>query len=202
MRLASWRRASLPARAGGLPLVAGTAALCWLGWTVLPPAELEVPLTGGIRSVVWPLYPVLLGMAVPVAADFADRDLETLSRRGQTRLRASYLAASLVLAAVAVSASPGLDTMIRARNVALSVGIGLVASVTLGRRLAWMPNLLFAMACWLLGVGVDKSVDGWAVWLRPAGDDVSHVVAILGLAVGVALFLAPLRWDRRCPGRP
>ena len=171
---------------GGAYLVGGAATLA--AWRLLPRRSLAVLGRDGVYSVIWPLVPALLAVAVPAAVRFDARLLERVSGRPRWTLRARGLGLLAVVGAVVVAGSP-YDAATCARNLLILVGGALVAASLLPASVAWVPIALYPPCAWLLGTRTNEIHAAWAVPLRPAGDPLAWRVAVVVAMVGVVVHL-------------
>lgn len=182
---------------GAAPLVAGVVLAVALA-RMLPQRPVVVLGRDGVVSVVWPLAPAVLAAMVPAATAFGSRWLERTTGRTRVGLRLRSIGLSGLASGVMIAGSP-LDPAITARSVAVLLGVAYLAVAVLPSAVAWVPIVLYPMACWLLGTRANEDHAAWAVPLRPIEDPAAQrsAVALAVLAVGTYLALGAHRRGER-----
>jgi hypothetical protein len=174
------------------PLVA-TGLLAAAGWFVIPEGPVPVPAGGGVESLLWPLLPALVVLAVPAVLANAGSELELLTARSPLLLRLRALGCcALVLAGVA-AAGVRFDPVVVWRNTAILAGVAFLAAATLPRGSAWQPVVLLSLACWLLGTDAHRQVRPWAILLAPGSSASASIAAASLLGLGVTGYLGAPR---------
>ena len=174
------------------PLVA-TGLLAAAGWFVIPEGPVPVPAGGGVESLLWPLLPALVVLAVPAVLANAGSELELLTARSPLLLRLRALGCcALVLAGVA-AAGVRFDPVVVWRNTAILAGVAFLAAATLPRGAAWQPVVLLPLASWLLGTDAHRQVRPWAIVLAPGSSASASIAAASLLGLGVTAYLGAPR---------
>jgi hypothetical protein len=177
---------------GGTALLAGALAVI-VAARVLPIEPVRVVGRPDVRTVVWPLSPVLAALAIPVGAMARFAPWAWVAGRPAWQARAAFVAAvagsaALVLAATAV------DRAVIARNLALFDGLALLAVAVAGRP-PWGLLLGLPVVVWFVGVDPPDAVRWWAIPLLPPGQRAADALAVAtALAGALAHVLMPPRW--------
>lgn len=177
-------------RAWGFGPLLMAAAVAAAAWRLVPAGAIAIPAADGASSVLWPLVPMLVVVAVPAVLASADRDLERTAARSTVQLRGTALAVCLVLVAAAVVPGQRFDLVVAARNAAFLIGLAAAGSA-LFPPVAWVPVTVTPMVMWLLGTDpLTRRLAGWAVLLEPRTCVPASAVAYGAAAVGSAAYLA------------
>ena len=176
------------------PLLA-TGLVAAAGWFVIPEGPVPVPAGGGVESLLWPLLPAVVVLAVPAVLANAGSELELLTARSPLLLRLRALGCCAVVLAGVAAAGVRFDPVVVWRNTAILAGVAFLAAATLTRGTAWQPLVLLPLACWLLGTDAHRQVRPWAILLAPGSGASASISAAALLAVGVLAYLWP-------PARP
>ena len=178
---------------GGAALAGGSVAVVVLS-RVLPLAPVRVIGRPDVRTVVWPLVPALIALAVPIGAVTRFAAWTWVAARPGWQVRSAFIAAVAVVSTVTV-AVVGLDRVVVARNLALFIGLALLGVAVLGRP-PWGLLVGLPTVVWFTGVDPPDAVRWWAVPLLPADHVGAALVAGATATVGIAAHIAlPPRWS-------
>jgi hypothetical protein len=139
------------------------------------------------------LIPALSGSLVAGAAGTGVPELERLAARSLVPYRALALALAVawavgwaVVAQPSLPGSPG--DVAAARNVLGFTGLGLLASLVIGARLAWVVPVSVVIAVLSLAGAAPPDVLVWPI--APDGNGTAAVVALVSFAAGAVLVVA------------
>jgi hypothetical protein len=167
--------------------------LSWLAWLTVPRAAVAIPATDGASSVLWPLVPTLVALAMTPVLCTAYDDLERTAGRPGCVLRGCALAACAAAAGLAAVPGVRFDAMVVARNSVLLTGLAVASAALLPRTTAWVPVVVLPIVTWLLGTDpVTRRLAAWAVLLAPSATAAGWVAAAM-LAVAALAGYGPRR---------
>jgi hypothetical protein len=174
---------------GFRPMLAAATATA-AAWELVPAGAVAIPARDGASSVLWPLVPTLVTLAIPPVLAAADGDLERTAARSPVRLRAIALGTCLAVVAAAVLPGSRFDLIVAARNAAFLTGLA-AAGAALYPAVAWVPVTVTPMAMWLLGTDpLTRRLAGWAVLLEPRTSLPALAVGCGAALAGYAAYLA------------
>ena len=153
-------------------------------------SAVEVPGRTGVNSLIWPLAPTCLALAVAVISSAGHRVPERLATRSGWSLRLRFIGLlAFIVATISLTAAPA-EQAIVARNTAGLLGVALLSEAVLPVEAAWVPVALLATLTWFFGpVGGGRPSSAWAVLLHPSDDGLAQAAALVTGALGVALYL-------------
>ena len=178
------------------PLLA-TGMVATAGWFVIPEGPVPVPAGGGVESLLWPLLPALVALAIPTLLGTADFELELLTARSPLLLRLRALGCCALVLACVAGAGIRFDPAVVWRNTAILGGVAFLAAATLPRGSAWQPLVLLPLACWLLGTDAHRQVRPWAILLAPGTSTTAAMAAPVLVGLGIGCYLGAPAWVRR-----
>lgn len=155
---------------------------------LMPTGSFEVPGRNGVYSVVWPLLPALLAVAIPSATARAGRELEVMAARDVRIVRLCFVGLAITASLLVSVTASGLDPAILARNHLLMLGLALVCRAFLAASIAWIPAVAVPIVMWLVGTHVGGAVSDWALLLLPAQSTGALFVAIGAFLAGTSAF--------------
>jgi hypothetical protein len=166
------------ARRWRLGPLAVAVALSWLAWLTVPRSAVAIPAADGASSVLWPLVPTVVALAVAPVLGTAYDDLERTAGRPGRVLRGYGLAACAVAAGLAALPGARFDVAVVARNSILLTALAVASTAVLSRTTAWLPVVALPIVTWLLGTDpASRQMASWAVLLAPATSGLGWVVA-------------------------
>ena len=163
------------------------------GWFVIPEGPVPVPAGGGVESLLWPLLPALVALAIPAVLATARFEHELLTARSPLLLRLRALGCCALVLACVAAAAVRFDPVVVWRNTAILAGVAFLAAATLPRGSAWQPVVLLPLGCWLLGTDAHRLVRPWAILLAPGSSTSAVIAAGALLALGVTAYLGAPR---------
>jgi hypothetical protein len=180
--LAFWRTS------GGGALALGAVGVL-VAAHLLPLEPVRVPGRPDVRTVVWPLAPVLAALGVPTGAMLRFRSWERAAVRPAWHSRMAFV--SLVaLRSMVVIAFVSVDRSTILRNLLLFDGLALLVTA-MARRPIWTALLVVPAVCWMAGTDARGDPHAWAVPLLAPG----HLgAAVVSGAVGVTGLVAYVVW--------
>jgi hypothetical protein len=184
----------LTARCWSVPALLGLCALAAACWVLVPGAPVPIPAGGGVRSLLWPLVPVVACLGVPAVLGATDGDLERTSSRPAALLRLGALGCCVAALGGVAALGVRFDATVIWRNTALLLAVAVVSTRLLPKAMRWQPLVLLPVLMWLLGTDEHRLIRPWALLLLP-GDRPA------AMAISVAAFALAGAWHATLPHR-
>lgn len=158
-------------------------------WWTVPPGRVTVPARDGVQSLLWPLVPALLAVAVPTSLSSAYREGELTAARSALQLRMTAMVSVALLSLGISLVGLRFDILVIWRNSLFLMGLALLATAIQPPTTAWIPVCGAPIAMWLLGPGYDETISAWAVLLHPRTSAIAWTSSIGVFALGAAAYL-------------
>jgi len=160
--------------------------------TLWPSSAVSVPGREDVQAVIWPLSPVILGVALPTVLKQGYLDVRQVAA-GWQRDRLELLAFISLASLFPVAAASEHEQLVLLRNTGLVIGLCLLATTFLPSAASWLPPTLGPMAMWLLGTHSLSPPDRWALLLQDRDEIVSRLVAGFLMIAGGTAYLTRRR---------
>lgn len=167
-----------------------------VAWLVVPSGPVTVPARDGVRSLLWPLVPMLLAGALPTTLAAGYRDTELTAARSRTQLRGGVFLIALALSLAPSLVAVRFDILVIWRNTGFLIGLALLSTAALPQSAAWLPVCVVPMWMWLLGTTPDDKVESWAVLLQPSHSVTALITTLVLFSLGAGAY-----WTIRSPRR-